>query len=85
MFHAKATQGGFEGGFIFLFLSQNHTCTYKMHKYYNESTKIRTMHEIGTMLQHPLKAIIEIVFDSLSVFMCIDHECILKFEKHEVS
>ena len=43
------------------------------------------MHEIGKMLQHPIKAIIEIVFDSLSVVMCMDHECILKFEKHEVS
>ena len=38
-----------------------------MHKYYNESTKISTMHEIGIMLQHQLKAMIEIVFDSLSV------------------
>ena len=56
-----------------------------MHKYYNESTKISTVHEIGTMLQHLLKGIIEIVFDSLSVVMCMDHECILKFEKHEVS
>ena len=84
MFHAKATQGGFEGGFIFFFITKSYI-TYKMHKYYNESTKISTMHEIGTMLQHPLKAIIEIVFDSLRVFMCMDHECILKFEKHKVS
>ena len=83
MFHAKATQGGFEGGsFFFVFITKAHTCSYKMHKWYNESTKISTMHEIGTMLQHPLKAMI--VFGSLSVVLAWTMN-ILEIEKQEVS
>ena len=78
----KGNTGRVWGGVHFFFITKAHTCSYKMHKWYNESTKISTMHDIGTMLQHPLKAMI--VFGSLSVVLAWTMN-ILEFEKQEVS